>query len=419
LRLYIYISRFNELNDLKTFNIVPIASNTTKYIGIDTYSLFGILKECKIVSCNEQQFRVEADEHWKRFLDLYKLKSKKQQDELGNIKFTHRIDTDGITLCTHFIKLVKKVKPVNVTKSFLKDKRVLGCDPGRTNIVYMVEKIKDNKTRSFVLKRRQYYEESGINEINRKSKIWNRNIKDVIEALKTVSSKSIDCNKHQEFVNMYINHYQQLWNEKLKSRWSRSHLTAYGGKKKTLERFCNSIKDADRTKSVVVIYGSAKFKPGGLGEVSVPTSQVFKTISKNFFTKLVSEYRTTMVYHKDFPPLGESWQPPAKLGLRAHGAESACTAACDNILNTVAYKENIKHSVRGLLWCTKTLGCSNSNISRLGKRAALLRAKCKALCPEGLLYFFPLWATWHSQVAQNLRFCGKKLTLSIVTKTLL
>lgn len=352
IRLYVYISRFNELNGFKTFNIVPIASNTAKFIGIDTFSLFGILKELKIVTCNEQQFRLEADQYWKRFLNIYKLKSKRQQDELKNIRFTNRIDTDGIALCTHFMKLVKKEKPIKVTKSFLKGKRVLGCDPGRENIVYMVEKLDDNKVRTFVLKRSQYYEESGINEINRKSKIWNRGIKNVIEDFKTVSSKSINCNNHQSFVNMYLNHSEQLWNEKLKPRWSRLHLTAYGGKKKTLERFCNSIKDADRSKDVVVIYGSAKFKPGGSGEVSVPTNQVFKTISKNFFTKLVSEYRTTMVYHKD-----------------------------DSILNTVAYKENIKQSVRGLLWCTKTPGVSNSNISRphfvnRDKNAALNILRC-------------------------------------------
>jgi len=88
--------------------------------------------------------------------------------------------------------------------------------------------------------------------------------------------------------------------------------------------FINRLKPCENT---VLAYGSAKFAPGGKGELSVPTTRAFKEMSYRFAIRLICEYRTSKVYWKD-----------------------------DSVLLRVAKKNanGILVDVRGLLWCGST-----------------------------------------------------------------
>ena len=51
--------------------------------------------------------------------------------------------------------------------------------------------------------------------------------------------------------------------------------------------------------NIVVAYGSAKFAPGGKGELSVPTSRAFKECASRVVAKITSEFRSSKVDYRD------------------------------------------------------------------------------------------------------------------------
>ena len=51
--------------------------------------------------------------------------------------------------------------------------------------------------------------------------------------------------------------------------------------------------------NTVLAYGSAKFAPGGKGELSVPTSRAYKECSYRLKTVLVDEFRTSKIHWED------------------------------------------------------------------------------------------------------------------------
>ena len=88
-------------------------------------------------------------------------------------------------------------------------------------------------------------------------------------------------------------------------------------------------------KTTVVGFGSAKFAPGGKGEVSVPTNRSYKECCYRFATAPVDEFRTSKIYYKDK----------------------------STVLQSVKRRDTNK-GVRGLLWCCSTIKKENKFISR-------------------------------------------------------
>jgi hypothetical protein len=85
---------------------------------------------------------------------------------------------------------------------------------------------------------------------------------------------------------------------------------------------------------IVLAYGSAKFAPGGKGEMSVPTSTAFKECTYRFVTHVVDEFRTSKINYKD-----------------------------DQILERVKRVDK-NTDVRGLLWCCSTIHANGKFVDR-------------------------------------------------------
>ena len=140
----------------------------------------------------------------------------------------------------------------------------------------------------------------------------------------------------EKYVQTMISVWDTVWTEYSKDRWSRQRLRLYGGKKRVYANFFNKIqhpKDRE-SKTIIVAFGSAKFKAGGKGEISVPTSAAFKECSSRFPTIPTCEFRTTKVYNGDRT----------------------------TILQSVETKKGKK--VRGLLWCCSTIENQNKFVDR-------------------------------------------------------
>ena len=324
LRYNVLLNRFYELNGLKLFNVVPICTIKSHFITIDTYVLYGILREIGFIECNEAAFVETKEASWNALFRISQLQGR-------DCIFGCSIDTDGISMCTHFerpkeVPLEGSNRDVEAAQYTAEPNDVvIGCDPGRINIYYMATLLPDGTIKTFVLTRRQYYHDSGIFNATKHTNTWNLGIKTHLEALSTVSSKGISLHNHVAYLAVYVQHRDALWTEYTRPRWARQRLSLYGGKKRTFSNFFNNLQRVLRKAvpncNIVVAYGAAKFAPGGRGELSVPTSRAYKECVTRVSTKVTAEFRSSKVDYKD-----------------------------DSVLQQIAVRGSGDFALRGLLW---------------------------------------------------------------------
>jgi hypothetical protein len=313
LRLFILTNRTLEDNNQKLISILPLSRIKSHFITIDTSSMMGILQELEFIKDSKS---VLQEELWNSIININHVKGK-------NKTFTGTIDTDGVVVNIHFQrpKIVKE-RTSNKETDF-QNKRIIGVDPGRTNIFTMAEIDKENGSiKKYRLTRNQYYSESGMIKARKNTEKWNLRVRKDLEKMSRCSPKSTNLFKFLEYISIMTKVQGRLWKEYLKKRWRRQRFRLYGGKKRIFAKFLNTLGPSD---DLVLAFGSAKFAPGGKGEVSVPTSRAFKECSFRFDIEVVDEFRTSKINYKD-----------------------------DQILDLVATK-SIKgekmSQVRGLLWC--------------------------------------------------------------------
>ena len=325
LRYSIFIS---QTTSKKQFNIIPMSKIKNHYITIDSSSLWGIFRDVKLFDKTIATFTALKDDHWKSIINVSKVQGK-------NCKFTNTIETDGSSICVHFER-DKDNDKVTVTKKKIDTKNIdyWACDPGRTNIFYMVNKKDDGTYKTLKLTRRQYYQESGISKANRKCQIWSdaEEIKDC--DLSSYSSKGCNIQNFKMFVYNYLENWDVLWKEYGADKWSKQRMRLYGGKKRVFANFFNKMKSFSE-KKIIVGYGSAKFNPTAKNEVAVPTSRAYKECTFRFKTVPVDEFRTSKIFHEDN----------------------------STILQTVE-REDKKIEVRGLLWYSSTIESESKFVNR-------------------------------------------------------
>lgn len=353
-RYYVLLNRFKEDNGLPTFTIVPMCRMGLHFITIDSTTLYGLMKELQLIknSLSFETFFDMKDEHWKTFFKIEKLQ--------GHNKFTNTLQTDGISVCTHFVRPIneqdifqrdmkplsgdkKRRKKVLPTVELQPNDRIIGIDPGRSNIIFAVEPNDDGSSKRYVLTRKRYYSESGIFASRKRNETWSKSIKNNLISMSTVSTKGVNLNNHETFISVYMDNYDALWNEYFKTRWARQRLRLYGGKKRVFAKLFNEIKNHDISRRVVIAYGSATFAPGGKGEISVPTSTTFKNFARTFPTVVVDEFRSTKIHSED-----------------------------GSLLKNVKRRDT-NELLRGLLWCDST---NNTKFVNRDLNAAINIRRC-------------------------------------------
>jgi hypothetical protein len=302
--------------DVQQFAIVPMSKMKRHYIAIDTSTLYGVFKEVGIYKGDEATFTSLRDEHWKSVFNFQKLQGK-------NCRFTYTIETDGTALSIHFERRKEKSKPSEKISLDDPNTDYWACDPGRTNIFYMVKRNEDDTYSKLRLSRRQYYKESGISKAIKQSNKWLQNPNIIKADLSSYSSKGHCLQQFKLFVQNYLSNWDNLWKEFSDKKWSTQRMRLYGGKKRTFAKFLNKLQKPNR--NVVIGYGSAKFNPTGKGELSAPVSRAYKECTFRYTTVLVDEFRTSKIYSGDGT----------------------------TILEAVRNQKN--QTVRGLLWYSSTI----------------------------------------------------------------
>ena len=274
----------------------------------------------------------------KSWYALFKL----SQLQGSNCTFGCSFDTDGISMCMHFER-PKEAAPTGGDRNVEAPRFtpgpndvILGNDPGRINIYYMATVLPNGSVKTFILTRKQYYHDAGINDAKRQSEHWNLGIKEHIEALSTVSSKGASLLTHAAYLAVYFQHREALWSEYTRPRWARQRLTLYGGKKRVFSKFFNHVEDEIKQvvpgSNVVVAYGAAKFAPGGRGELSTPTSRAYKEC----VSRVAAE------------PRGSEAAVNTKVTAEFRSSKVDCQD--DTVLMNIAVSSKPKTALRGLLW---------------------------------------------------------------------
>jgi hypothetical protein len=268
-----------------------------------------MMKNIKLIDCSRSDFTELRNE---QFESIFRLNG------LCSGEFTNLLETDGTSLCVHY-KVPKVEKAKEASRNVKTNaKRVIAIDPGRSNIVFGVEKT-DEGNKTYRLTRNTYYTSSGMKTCNRKTTKWEKDIEKAEKVFRQQSLKTTNIEIWKLFLKDYSSVYNILWNEKTKKKWSRERFRVYCLKKKTLDTFFQSM---NGTEKPIIAYGAAKFNPSGKNELSAPTTHVSKVCSKFYETHFIDEYNTTKV-----------------------------CSCCDTRLCPVVLKDR---ECRGLRWCCST-----------------------------------------------------------------
>ena len=158
----LYMNSVLEKQECKLFQPLPLRNNIIpKHIIIDTASLINLFcpekdNEGKKIKKGELLHNLKENqcEVWTNFLNL-----KNKIFKNRHYQFHNQIQTDGISCCLLFIRKDLKDKkwgskvPVLQEQDFhtiedltkeqldtLKDRNIVGCDPGKHSLVYMMDK---------------------------------------------------------------------------------------------------------------------------------------------------------------------------------------------------------------------------------------------------------------------------------------
>ena len=217
----------------------------------------------------------------KLFHQVFKL------DKLASNKcdFGGSIKTDGICASVSFKCDMEAPSTASQEDKFanLEGKTIMGLDPGRVTIAYVVKKQEDGEYKKFTLSRKQYYRESGITLANKKISKWLGRISIQEELFARHSPKTANTEEFRNFLLVYTNPsvYNALWKEKTKKRWGQQRFRLFNGEMSVLDRFFQSLHKKGERKPMIA-YGGGKFPPNGKGEMPAPTTKLHKTCAKYY-----------------------------------------------------------------------------------------------------------------------------------------
>jgi len=265
----LYMNSVLEKLESKLFQPLPLRNNIIpKHIIIDTASLVSLF--CPENSKKGELLKkIKENQHdiWNSFLNLnHKIFKNK------HYQFHHQIQTDGISCCLLFIRKDLKDKkwgsrvPVLQEQEFhtiedlskdqldsLKERNIVGCDPGKRSLVYMMDK-NGNKLQYTAPQRKR---ESKA-KTNQRILLEERKRNGIVEKetqLSFQNSKSVDY----ENFKLYLVEKDKLNKETTefykREVWRKMKFRQYSYGKKSIDTFLNKIKETFG-ENILIGYGN-------------------------------------------------------------------------------------------------------------------------------------------------------------------
>jgi hypothetical protein len=321
------------------FPLAPICKIKRHFLTIDTTGLHEMLK-----AVSKKTTKLP-----KQLSEILKLSNKKIFENSSTIsamwretfnidglrrrrRFGNQIDTDGISLVTHFNVKVRartkhkkrrRYKQRKQQQGVSSSTRIISIDPGRNNLVMAFDSA-TSCTRK--LTRKMYYQRAGIYKATRKIANCELPLQGVISKLAKASIRTSSPRLSYEYRQTIIKNYDRLWQHRTERKRSKFALTVCAGKRRTLDKFFVDLKtmggvSKNDKRSIVIAYGAATMNPTGKGETSVPVKGVLKVCQRHYSTVMVNEHLTTKVHN-----------------------------VCHQRLNPVS-RMTERFPIRGLCWC--------------------------------------------------------------------
>lgn len=338
-----------QYEDTKRFNIAPISRIKRHFLTIDTEVLYCLMSNVSLIDkkVKRNDFSALKDEHFGSVFNL---------NGLTNGVFSHMIETDGVSVCIHFKK--PKFESKAGKRNMSRAERVIGIDPGRTNLIYGVEKLEDGSVKNYKLTRNQYYNSCGMKVSKKKADKWMGDIKDEELIFSRTNTKTTSPEQWDAHLKDYISVYDALWEGKTGKKWGQSRFRVYRLKRKTLDNFFQTMNGKVKP---VIAFGAAKFNPNGKSELSAPTTELSRTCSKHFPVEMVDEFLTSQVC----PCCDTKLSPVFKYDengqyCQVRGLRRCCSSVCSG----VSYKNRDQVGALNIMRCFQAGAHRPNSLSR-------------------------------------------------------
>jgi hypothetical protein len=346
----LYMNSILEKQENKLFQPLPLRNNIIpKHLILDTACIINLFCPDKDKDGNKikkgellSNVKDNQNEVWSNLLNL--------KHRIFNNKyyqFHNQIQTDGISCCLLFIRKDLKDKkwgskvPILEEQDFyniedlsteqletLKDRTIIGCDPGKRSLVYMM----DNKGNKLQYTAPQRKRESKT-KCNQRILLYERKKNGIIEKetqLSFQNSKSVD---YEKFKN-YLVEKNKLNKETIefykRDTWRKMKFRQYSYGKKSIDTFLNKIKE---TFGENLLIGYGNWSRDTQMKFFMPTMNkgLRKLIHKKYDTITINECNTSK-------------------------------KCCDCHKDLEYYKDKENKKVFRLLVCSNCVSCENKKI---------------------------------------------------------
>ena len=318
------MSKFFEVNNIKSFSMFPIYNLGRKHIFIDQKVIDKVFK--KFNKSLTELFNL-TDKKWneinKLIRKIKRKKNKKNRSRIGCLpknRVIKSISTDGIG-----ISITCHIKPIDYLNlhneyEFTGNEKLIGFDDGRVNLYqsaeysktlgkYETTRLTANKyqNKSLIIRNRENY----LNYIDE-----HPTIKNLIEEMSTKSWRTTLLNKFFEMLNIIKNNITTLTNHYINNNYYSKWKMLLWRKKKAImsNYYVDTIKKCQNDKPnelIVIALGDAKFASTGQRFLEkerhggVPTNskhqiliKVLKSMKKKFRILNIDEYNTSQKCYK-------------------------------------------------------------------------------------------------------------------------
>jgi hypothetical protein len=302
----LYMNAVLEKEDHKLFQPLPLRNNIIpKHIILDTacivnlFSLEGKTKTELFKAIKENQYDV-----WNNLLNLQHktFKSKHYQ-------FHYQLQTDGISCSLLFIRKDLKDKkwgsrvPTLQEQDFhniedlsieqldtLKDRNIVGCDPGKHSLVYMMDK-QGNKLQYTASQRKI----ESYGKRNERILLQEKKRNHIIEKethLSSKNSKSVDYEKFKVFLVEKDKLNKETTQFYKRDVWRKMKFRQYSYGKKSIDTFLNKIKETFG-ENILIGYGNWSRSTQMKHIMPTMNKGLRKLIHKKYDTLTINEYYTS------------------------------------------------------------------------------------------------------------------------------
>jgi hypothetical protein len=346
----LYMNSVLEKQESKLFQPLPLRNNIIpKHIIIDTASLINLFCPEKDKNGNKvkkgellSNVKENQNEVWCNFLNL-----KNKIFKNKHYQFHNQIQTDGISCCLLFIRKDLKDKkwgsrvPVLQEQDFyniedlskeqldtLKERNIVGCDPGKRSLVYMMDK-NGNKLQYTAPQRKRESKAKTNQRILLEEKKRNKIVeKETILSLQ--NSKSVDYEKFKVYLVEKDKLNKETTEFYKQYTWRKMKFRQYSYGKKSIDTFLNKIKETFG-ENILIGYGNWSRSTQIKHFMPTMNKGLRKLIHKKYDTITINECNTS---------------------------KKCCD--CNNDLEY--YKDKEGKKVFRLLVCSNCVSCENKKI---------------------------------------------------------